>query len=110
MSLQWVGGAVIDPDILRRAFHSTQVPPAGFNRGHYSNPEVDRLLEAAPLAVGEEQRKQYYSAAQRIIAEEAPYIPIWNRTNVVIAQRTLENLDVGPTGDYQGLQHVRRAN
>jgi peptide/nickel transport system substrate-binding protein len=108
MSLQWVGGAVIDPDILRRVFHSTQVPPAGFNRGHYSNPEVDRLLEAATLAVGEEQRKQYYSAAQRIIAEDAPYIPIWNRTNVVIAQRTLENLDVGPTGDYQGLQHVRR--
>ena len=24
MSLQWVGGAVIDPDILRRVFHSTQ--------------------------------------------------------------------------------------
>ena len=26
-TLQWVGGAVTDPDILRRVFHSTQVPP-----------------------------------------------------------------------------------
>ena len=31
-TLQWVGGAVADPDILRRVFHSSQVPPAGFNR------------------------------------------------------------------------------
>ena len=41
-SLQWVGGALVDPDILRRVYHSSQVPPAGFNRGYYSNPEVDR--------------------------------------------------------------------
>jgi peptide/nickel transport system substrate-binding protein len=27
-TLQWVGGAVADPDILRRVFHSAQVPPA----------------------------------------------------------------------------------
>ena len=32
-TLQWVGGAVADPDILRRVFHSSQMPPAGFNRG-----------------------------------------------------------------------------
>ena len=33
-TLQWAGGAAADPDILRRVFHSQQVPPAGFNRGH----------------------------------------------------------------------------
>src|SRR5258705_12632654 len=42
-SLQCVGGAMVDPDILRRVFHSTPTPPAGFNRGHYNNPEVNRL-------------------------------------------------------------------
>ena len=40
--LQWAGGALADPDILRRVFHSTQVPPAGFNRGHFSNPQRRR--------------------------------------------------------------------
>jgi peptide/nickel transport system substrate-binding protein len=108
MSLQWVGGAVVDPDILRRVFHSAQVPPAGFNRGYYSNPEVDRLLDLATQALQEPERKRYYSAAQKIIAGDAPYIPIWNRTNVVIAQPTLAGLEVGPTGDYQGLHKVRR--
>lgn len=108
MSLQWVGGAVIDPDILRRVFHSSQVPPTGFNRGYYSNPEVDRLLDLATQALAEADRKRYYSAAQKLIAADAPYIPIWNRTNVVIAQPNLAGLEVGPTGDYQGLQRVRR--
>ena len=32
-TLQWVG--VSDPDMLRRVFHSKQMPPAGFNRGYY---------------------------------------------------------------------------
>src|SRR5262249_4305074 len=46
-TLQWVGGAVADPDILRRVFHSTQVPPTGFNRGFFHDPRVDRLLDEA---------------------------------------------------------------
>ena len=44
------GGAVADPDILRRVFHSQQVPPGGFNRGHFSDPEVDRLIDEATQA------------------------------------------------------------
>jgi peptide/nickel transport system substrate-binding protein len=107
-SLQWVGGALVDPDILRRVFHSQQVPPAGFNRGYYANPDVDRLIDRSRLSRDEAERKQYYSAAQKLIAEDAPYIPIWNRTNVIVSQRNLDGLHVGPTGDFQVLKDVRR--
>ena len=68
-SLQWVGGALVDPDILRRVYHSSQVPPAGFNRGYYSNPEVDRLLDAAAAATSDEERRRLYSDVQRLVAE-----------------------------------------
>jgi peptide/nickel transport system substrate-binding protein len=108
MSLTWVGGAVIDPDILRRVFHSTQMPPSGYNRGHYSNPEVDRLLDLATMARDEAERKRYYGEAQRIIAEEAPYIPIWNRVNVMVAQRNLDGLHMNPTADFTTLKDVKR--
>jgi peptide/nickel transport system substrate-binding protein len=107
-ALQWVGGAMVDPDILRRVFHSTEVPPAGFNRGHYSNPEVDRLLDLATTSLAEGERKRYYGAAQKLIAEDAPYIPIWNRTNVIVAQRSLEGLHINPVGDFGALRDVTR--
>ena len=108
-SLLWAGGALVDPDILRRVFHSQQTPPAGFNRGYYSNPEVDRLIERAALVTGENERRRYYSEAQRLIAEDAPYIPLWNRTNVVVAQAGLTGLHLDPTGDLQALKDVKRA-
>ena len=107
-TMQWVSGALADPDILRRVFHSTQVPPSGFNRGHYSNPEVDRLLDAASNARSEMERKKYYSEVQRLIAEDAPYIPIWNRTNVIIGRPSIDGLHVNAMGDFTGLQHVKR--
>ena len=105
-SLQWVGAAMVDPDILRRVFHSTQTPPAGFNRGHYSNPEVDRLLDFAGAATSEGERKKYYGEAQKIIAVDAPYISIWNRTNVAVAQPTLTGLHLNAVGNFEALKDV----
>jgi peptide/nickel transport system substrate-binding protein len=93
MSLQWSDGAVIDPDILRR---------------YYSNPDVDRLIDQASVALTEEERKKYYGAAQKIIAEDAPYIPIWNRVNVMVAQPDLAGLRLSPTAEFSVLKDVRR--
>ena len=108
MSLIWSGGAMLDPDILRRVFHSEQVPPVGFNRGHYSNPEVDRLLDLASRSIDLDARKQYYSAAQKILAWEVPYVPIWHRTNVIVSQSNLDGLHINPIGDFAALKDVRR--
>jgi peptide/nickel transport system substrate-binding protein len=105
-SLQWVGAAMVDPDILRRVFHSTQTPPDGFNRGHYSNPDVDRLFDLAGAATSEAERKKYYGQAQKIVAEDAPYISIWNRTNVAVAQPTLTGLHLNAVGNFESLKDV----
>ena len=86
-SLQWVGGALADPDILRRVFHSQQVPPAGFNRGHFSDPEVDRLIDEASQATDLRRRDagctaRFSSGSQRL----RPYISLWHRTNFALSQ------------------------
>jgi peptide/nickel transport system substrate-binding protein len=107
-AMQWVGGAVADPDMLRRVFHSQQVPPSGFNRGHYSNPEVDRLLDLASRSLDQEERRKYFSGVQKLVAEDAPYIPLWNRTNAIIAQRDLAGLHLNAIGAYQSVKDVRR--
>jgi peptide/nickel transport system substrate-binding protein len=107
-SLQWVGGAVVDPDILRRAFHSSQVPPAGFNRGHLNDPGVDRALDEASRATDENDRRRLFGEAQRLIAEQVPYVSLWCKTNAVVAQRDLTNLHVTPTVDFIFLKDVAR--
>lgn len=106
VQMQWAGGAVVDPDMIRRVFHSQQAPPNGFNRGRYSNPEVDRLLDLATAAFEEDVRRQYYVAAQRLIAEDAPYIPLWNRTNVAIAQPDVRGLRMNVTGNFEALRNA----
>jgi peptide/nickel transport system substrate-binding protein len=108
-SLQWVGGAMVDPDILRRVFYSTQTTAnGGFNRGYYDNPEVDRLLDLASAATSESDRLKYYGQVQKIVAEDAPYISLWNRTNVAAAQPALHGLHLNAVGDFESLRDVTK--
>jgi len=107
-TLQWVG--VTDPDMLRRLFHSEQVPPTGFNRVHYSNLEVDRLIDMATTAETEEDRRLYYSAVQKAVAEDAPYISLWHRTNVAVARPNITGIRLSAQADFLALKDVKKAN
>jgi len=106
--LQWTGGSLADPDILRRVFHSNQVPPFGFNRGHYSNPEVDRLLDEASASSDESHRLRLFQEVQRIVARDVPYISLWYKTNFAVAQRTLTGVHLTPLGNLDFLRDVAR--
>ncbi|MBI4266313.1 MAG: ABC transporter substrate-binding protein [Acidobacteria bacterium] len=104
--LQWVG--VTDPDMLRRVYHSTQVPPVGFNRIYYTNPEVDRLIDLATAATTDENRRKYYGEVQKIVAEDAPYISLWYKTNVAVARPNLHNVRLTPQASFWTLKDVRK--
>ena len=105
-TLQWVG--VSDPDMLRRVFHSKQMPPTGFNRGFFSNAVVDDLIDRATRSTDDMERRALYGDVQKLVAEEAPYVSLWYKTNVVVAQSNLQGIDIGPAADFRFLRHVRR--
>lgn len=105
-TLVWVG--VSDPDMLRRVFHSKQMPPSGFNRGFFSDPRVDRVIDAATTSTNDGERARLYAEAQRLIAEEVPYISLWHRTNVAVAQRGVTGIRLGPSADFAFLKDVVR--
>jgi peptide/nickel transport system substrate-binding protein len=105
-SLQFVG--VTDPDILRLVYHSQQAPPAGLNRVRYRNPEVDRLIEEASAATDDERRRALFTRAQRLIAEDVPYISLWYKTNVAIFQPDLRGVRLSPIADFTFLKDVYR--
>ncbi|MGH8638161.1 MAG: ABC transporter substrate-binding protein, partial [Burkholderiales bacterium] len=99
---------VTDPDMLRRVYHSGQQPPVGLNRVFYQDAEVDRLIDEAGRATDAGERRVLYARAQRIIAEAAPYVPLWYRTNVAVFQPNLEGVRLSPIADFTFLKDVRR--
>lgn len=47
-----------------------------FNWGKYSNPKVDQLLKQGVSVSDESERAPYYKEAQKILAEDLPYVNI----------------------------------
>ena len=101
--LRWIGGNE-DPDIFEYAFHSSKFPPNGANRGYYSNPRVDALIDQARREVDPNKRKPLYAEVQRILAEELPYINLWYLDNVLVHNRRVTNLKLNPAGNYDFLR------
>ena len=68
-----------DPDILRGVYHST--PPTEFHKATgYSNPEVDRLLEAQLGTYDVEERMDLVGEIQEIVSEDLPVAMLYYTT------------------------------
>jgi len=104
---QFVG--VTDPDMLRLLYHSSQVPRAGINRVHYRNAAVDTLIERASAAADDQERRALYGEIQQAVARDAPYIPLWTKTNVAVFQPGIEGVRLSPIADFTFLKDVYRA-
>jgi peptide/nickel transport system substrate-binding protein len=107
-SLRWIGGNE-DPDIFEYAFHSAKFPPNGANRGYYSNPTVDDLIDRARHEVNLDERKTLYAQVQRILADQLPYIDLWYLDNVLVHNRRVLNLKLNPAGNYDFLKTAELA-
>ncbi|HLY99269.1 MAG TPA: ABC transporter substrate-binding protein, partial [Candidatus Angelobacter sp.] len=105
-SLRWIGYTNQDPDIFEYVFHSASFPPKRANRGFYSNPEVDRLIDAGRRTVDQEKRKQLYGEVQRIVARDLPYIDFWYFDNVMVHSKRAGNVHFGISADYQFVNTV----
>lgn len=73
-SLGWSADYPDPQDFLDIMFHSESTN----NHMNYSNPEVDRLLEAARVELDHDKRMQLYQEIERMIVEDAPWIPLFH--------------------------------
>ncbi len=99
---RWVG-ANNDPDFFEFAFSSKRFPPDGANRGHYRNSRIDALTDQIRTEMDREKRKALCSEAQKILADDLPYIPLWFTDVVSVHRRSLSDPPLLPTGDYDFL-------
>jgi peptide/nickel transport system substrate-binding protein len=107
-SLRWIGGNE-QPDLFTYAFASSRFPPKGANRGHYSNPKLDALLDDAWQNTDQEKRKADYAQAQEILARDLPALNLWYRDTVVVHNRRLTHVDPTASGSFYFLETAELA-
>jgi peptide/nickel transport system substrate-binding protein len=106
-SMKWVG--ISDADIYRNAFDSREKPPGGRNRGHYSNPLVDAVVEKAMVTESEEIRKKLYLQAQKLVFDDYAILPLWYEVQVAIMKKGITGFEPSITGDYSTLVNVEKS-
>lgn len=102
-SLYWIGGNE-QPDIFSYVFSSSRFPPKGANRGRYSNPQLDALLDDAAQSTNLNQRRTDYVHAQQILAHDLPSINLWYLDTISVHSRRLTNVVLSPSGKYTFLE------
>jgi peptide/nickel transport system substrate-binding protein len=103
---------ITEPDFYFMYFHSSWIPtpqtPDGFNRWRYRNAEVDRLTTRGREETSRDKRKQIYAEVQRLVAEDAPIVPLWHERNVVLSNIDVQGYTMTPNGRLTGLRDVTK--
>ncbi|HKZ79919.1 MAG TPA: ABC transporter substrate-binding protein [Pyrinomonadaceae bacterium] len=105
---QWVGGNQ-DPIFFKDLFATSEIPTperAARNRSRYSNKDLDVLLEEAVNTFDRAKAVQLYSQIQDIVSREVPVFPLWYQANMVIARKTVGNIQVNASGDWGFVRNV----
>lgn len=92
--LTWVG--IKTPEIYSKVFSSKHFPPNGFNRGRFSDDQLDQLLA-----------KEDWLAITGRIHEQLPYIPLWYEGQFAAFDKKMQHYRPKPDGNWDDLATIR---
>ena len=107
---QWVGGNQ-DPIFYKDLFATSEIPTQtrpSRNRSRYSNPELDKLLDEAVNTFDRQRGRELYVQIQEIVSRDVPVFPLWYQSNVVIAKKNVQNIQVNASGDWGFVRNLSR--
>jgi len=107
---QWVGGNQ-DPIFYKDLFATSEIPTqtrAARNRSRYSNKELDALIDEAVSTFDRDKAKELYRKIQDIVSRDVPVFPLWYQSNVVIARKNVQNIQVNASGDWGFVRNLSR--
>lgn len=107
---QWVGGNQ-DPIFYKDLFATSEIPTEARpsrNRSRYSNKELDALLDEALNTFDRQKGLELYKKIQDIVSREVPVFPLWYGSNVVIAKKNVQNIQVNASGDWGFVRNLSR--
>ena len=71
------------------------------NLSFFRNPRVDDLLIRGSQLSGRLERQRVYARAQTMLAEEAPWLPLYVRLHWMVVRPELRNLRLHPSGFHR---------
>ena len=107
---QWVGGNQ-DPIFYKDLFATSEIPTqtrVSRNRSRYSNKELDALLDEAVNTFDRQKGLELYKQIQDIVSRDVPVFPLWYQSNVVIAKKNVQNIQVNASGDWGFVKNLSR--
>jgi peptide/nickel transport system substrate-binding protein len=92
--LSWKTGYAVDPS---QVWHSDAIQN-GYNLISYRNPRVDSLLVVARQESDRGKAKPLWGAFQRLVAEDCPYVFLYNQENPAVVRQRLQNVKMDMRG------------
>lgn len=84
-----------DPDLTDQ-FACKRIPPRGYNKPRYCNPELDDILLRASATYVTRQRVALYREAQLILARDIPMMPLYRLVALNAVPATLAGFNPSP--------------
>ncbi|MBX3226085.1 MAG: ABC transporter substrate-binding protein [Labilithrix sp.] len=97
---------VTEPNVLRFFLHSSNVPPAGANRGRVRDPAIDRLLDQAAAKNDPTERRALYADLERTIAARASLIPLWHEDQIAVTSARAAGFQPSAEGRWLDLARL----
>lgn len=88
-----------DPDHMMYMLLSSDRFPPAFNAGFFQHGKLDDLLRRARTTIDERERVPLYREAQRIVAEEAPWIFVDHGKQVIVHRKRVQHFKLHPNFD-----------
>lgn len=101
MEMSWIGDNGDPDNFLYILLSGEQFPPNGYNMGFYNNEEVNKLLAEARVTLDKAQRTELYVQAQKLIAEDPPWMVIDHESQIVAMSNKIKNFKLHPTGPFR---------
>ncbi len=98
--ISWSNSTMDVSESLVPLFHSKNWGPTG-NRMHYSNPEVDALLDELVATSDKEARYEIGAKVQHIVGEEAPWATLVCKYSCMGYQKDLKGVKIMPNENHR---------
>lgn len=95
--LGWVQDFPDPANFLDVLFNGNNITPTSSqNRAFYSNPEVNKLIEAANVELDAKRRVQLYSDAEKLVVQDAPWVFLFHTERYYIRQPWISGFHLHP--------------